>query len=376
MRPIHMVDLKGQYLHIRSEIDQALHQVMERAAFIQGEEVNAFERELCNYTGTGFCISCGNGTDALQIALMALGIGAGDEVIVPAFTYIATVETAALLGAKVVLVDVQSDTFNIDSAKIEQAITSKTKAIIPVHLYGQCADMEAIMALAAKHRLYVIEDAAQAIGSIYTFSDGRQQQAGTIGTIGCTSFFPSKNLGCFGDGGALLTNDPALAQKIKMIANHGQSQKYQHEIIGINSRLDTLQAAILSVKLKYLDQYTTARQKAAHYYDQHLDATKVVIPHRNRASSHVFHQYTLKLKNGNRDQLKAQLQAKGVPSMIYYPIPVHFQEAFKSLGYVAGDFPIAEQLCKQVLSLPMHTELSEDQLAYIVRSVESLEFRI
>lgn len=364
-----MVDLKGQYQHIKPEIDQAIAEVIDDTAFIQGKQVKAFERELGNYVGAKHCVSCGNGTDALQIALMALGIGAGDEVIVPAFTYIATVETAALLGIKVVLVDVQPDTFNIDPSEIEKVVTTKTKAIIPVHLFGQCADMESIMDLAEKHNIYIIEDAAQAISAVYTFKNGRSAQAGTMGTIGCTSFFPSKNLGCFGDGGALFTNDDVLAQKIRMIANHGQSQKYLHAIVGMNSRLDTLQAAILSVKLKYLNSYTQARQKAAHYYDQHLPAHKVTIPKRNPNSTHVFHQYTLKIKEG-RDQFKARLQEKGIPSMIYYPLPVHFQEAFKDLAYVKGDFPIAEALCQEVLSLPMHTELSEEQMAFIVKSLE------
>lgn len=370
MHSIQMVDLKGQYARIKPEIDQAIAEVINDTAFIQGKQVKTFEKQLAQYVGTQHCISCGNGTDALQIAFMALGIGAGDEVIVPAFTYIATVETAALLGIKTVLVDVREDTFNIDPSQIEKAITDKTKAIVPVHLYGQCVDMEHIIQIAQQHNLYVIEDAAQAIGSVYTFADGSAAQAGTMGTIGCTSFFPSKNLGCFGDGGALFTNDGVLAQKIRMIANHGQAQKYLHSIIGMNSRLDTLQAAILSVKLKYLDRYTVARQKVAAFYDQNLNADQYVIPSRDAHSSHVFHQYTIKLKNGNRDLLKSQLQEKGIPSMIYYPLPVHFQEAFKDLGYKEGDFPVAEKLCKEVLSLPMHTELSEDQLAYIVKSLE------
>jgi UDP-2-acetamido-2-deoxy-ribo-hexuluronate aminotransferase len=372
MQAIQMVDLKGQYLKIKPEIDQALQNVIDEAAFIKGKQVKDFEKEIATYIGGKHCISCANGTDALQIALMALDLKEGDEVIVPAFTYIATVETAALLRIKIVLVDVCPDTFNIDPLKLERAITHKTKAIIPVHLYGQCADMESILNIARKHGLWVIEDAAQGMGAIYMFANGSKNKAGNIGTIGCTSFFPSKNLGCFGDGGALFTNDDALAQKISMIANHGQAQKYIHELIGINSRLDTLQAAILSIKLKKLDAYIVARQKAAEYYDLHLDQNKVTIPQRSAASSHVFHQYTVKVKNKDRDLLKAKLQENGIPSMVYYPLPVHLQPAFSGLGYKSGDFPIAEQLCSEVISLPMHTELSEEQLAYITKQLNLL----
>lgn len=369
MQAIQMVDLKGQYLKIKPEIDEAIQNVIDESAFIKGKQVKDFEREIAAYTGAKHCISCANGTDALQIALMALNIREEDEIIVPAFTYIATVETAALLRIKIILVDVDPDTFNIDPLKLEEAITSKTKAIIPVHLYGQCADMESIMHIAQKYNLSIIEDAAQSIGATYISTNGSMNKAGTIGTIGCTSFFPSKNLGCFGDGGAMFINDDALALKATMIANHGQAKKYTHEIIGINSRLDTLQAAILSIKLRKLDEYILARQKAAEYYDLHLDQSKVVIPQRSAASSHVFHQYTLKIKNQDRDILKTKLQESGIPSMVYYPLPVHLQPAFSSLGYKKGDFPVAEQLCSKVISLPMHTELSEEQLAYVTKHV-------
>jgi UDP-2-acetamido-2-deoxy-ribo-hexuluronate aminotransferase len=372
MKPIQMVDLKGQYEKIKPEVDKAIQNVIDTTAFINGPEVQLFEKELAAYTGATYCISCANGTDALQIAMMALDLQPGDEIIMPAFTYIATVETAALLKLKVVLVDVDPDTFNIDPLQIEKAITPKTKAIVPVHLYGQCADMERIIDIAQKHNLYVIEDVAQAIGALYTFTHKPQAQAGTMGTIGCTSFFPSKNLGCFGDGGALFTNDESLAKKIKMIANHGQPQKYIHEIIGVNSRLDTLQAALLRVKLQHLSSYSAARATAAAYYDQAIDATKYTVPVRNPSSTHVFHQYTIKVKNNSRDAVKELLQANGIPSMVYYPLPIPSQKAFAELGYTTGDFPVAEKLCAEVLSLPIHTELETEQLAYIVQTLNQL----
>jgi dTDP-4-amino-4,6-dideoxygalactose transaminase len=369
MKPIQMVDLKGQYDKIKTEVDAAMQQVIDTTAFIKGPDVKEFEKELAQYTGAKHCISCANGTDALQIAMMALGLTSGDEIIMPAFTYIATVETAALLGLKVVLVDVDPLLFTIDPHKIEEAITPKTKAIVPVHLYGQCANMEQIMSIAQTHKLFVIEDVAQAIGSEYTFFDGTKVQAGTIGDIGCTSFFPSKNLGCFGDGGAMFTTNDALAKQITMIANHGQPQKYIHEIVGVNSRLDTLQAALLRVKLKHLTQYTKARQEAATYYDTHLETKKVAVPYRNSFSSHVFHQYTIILKNTDRDTFKNALEKAGIPSMVYYPLPIHFQKAFSNLGYQKGDFPNAEFLCENVISLPIHTELDQVQLEYIVKCV-------
>jgi UDP-2-acetamido-2-deoxy-ribo-hexuluronate aminotransferase len=371
MKAIEMVDLKSQYQKIKPEVDLAIQNVIDQAAFIKGKPVAEFETSLAKYVGANHCISCGNGTDALQIAFMALGLEPDDEVIMPAFTYIATAETAALLKLKVVLVDVLPDSFNIDVSKVKAAITTKTKAIVPVHLFGQCANMQAILELAQTHNLYVIEDSAQAIGAKFTFNDGTQKQAGTMGHIGCTSFFPSKNLGCFGDGGALFTNDSTLAQKIKMLANHGQAEKYKHEIIGVNSRLDTLQAAILNIKLQHLDTYTFARQKAAAFYNQHLDAGKFTLPTIVDTNTHVFHQYTIKINGGNRELIKDELAKKGIPTMVYYPLPLHFQKAFIDLGYGKGSFEISESLCNNVLSLPMHTELEDSQLHYIVEAVNA-----
>ncbi len=365
-----MVDLRGQYDKIKPEVDAAIQRVIDTTSFIQGPDVKEFEKELANYNKASFCIACANGTDALQIAMMALNIVPGDEIIMPAFTYIATVETAALLGIKVVLIDVDPLSYNIDVTQIEKAITNKTKAIVPVHLYGQCADMETIITIAKKYNLFVIEDAAQAIGAQFSFNDGKNAYAGTIGDIGTTSFFPSKNLGCYGDGGALFTNNEQLALKIKMIANHGQQHKYVHDVIGVNSRLDTLQASILRVKLRSLNNYCKERQKVAEYYDQHL--TKAIsIPNRSNFSTHVFHQYTIQVNNEKRDELKHFLESQGIPSMIYYPMPIHYQEAFKLLGYKKGDFPIAEKLSNHVLSLPIHTEMNQEQLEYIVQKVNS-----
>lgn len=370
MRKIQMVDLNGQYNKIKTEIDQAIQNVIDTSAFIQGPDVKEFEKELAAYNQVSHCIACANGTDALQIAMMALNLMPGDEIIMPAFTYIATVETAVLLGLKVILVDVTADTFNIDVSLIEKVISTKTKAIVPVHLYGQCADMESIISIAKKYNLFVIEDAAQAIGAQYTFHNGTTAFAGTMGDIGTTSFFPSKNLGCYGDGGALFTNNDLLAQNIKMIANHGQQKKYIHDVIGVNSRLDTIQAALLRVKLKSLNMYTLERQKVARFYD--LNLTKYLItPVRTSASTHVFHQYTIKVKNNHRDNLKHNLEENGVPSMIYYPLPIHFQKAFESLGYKEGHFPVAEKLSKEVLSLPIHTEMESEQLQYITKTVNS-----
>ncbi len=368
-----MVDLKGQYEKIQTEIDAGIQEVIDTTAFINGPQVKRFETSLQAYLKSGFVIGCANGTDALQIALMALGLEPGDEVIVPCFTYVATAEVIALLRLKPVLIEVDPSTFNSTATLIENAITSKTKAIVPVHLYGQCADMEAILEIAKKYNLYVVEDTAQALGSDYTFADGTVKKAGTMGDIGCTSFFPSKNLGCFGDGGALITNDAALAANIRKIANHGQAKKYYHDVIGVNSRLDTLQAAILSVKLPYLDSYAMARNQAAAFYDSELGTLKwLQIPTRQKNSTHVFHQYTVRLTpNINRDEFKNYLNERGVPSMIYYPLPLHLQNAFKTEANKEGDFPVSEELCKRVISFPIHTEMTEDELIYITDTIKS-----
>ncbi len=368
-----MVDLKNQYLNIKQEVDSAIQEVINNTAFINGPAVKTFQKNLENYLGVKHVIPCANGTDALQIAMMALGLKQGDEVITANFTYVATAEVIGLLGLTPVLVDVYPNTFDIDVSAVEKKITSKTKAIVPVHLFGQCAQMEELMNLAKKYNLYIIEDNAQAIGADYTFTNGKKQKAGTIGHIGCTSFFPSKNLGCFGDGGALMTNDDDIAQKCRMIAHHGQSKQYIHDVLGVNSRLDTLQAAVLNVKLKYLDKYINARQKAAAYYNKAFsNCDKLITPQQKHNSTHVFHQYTVQLKNINREKFREYLQSKGIPSMIYYPIPLHLQKAYHNAQYKQGDFPITEQLCNTVLSLPMHTELSEDVLKYI--STEVLNF--
>lgn len=368
MKKIHMVDLQTQYLRIKPEIDQAIQSVLDSTAFIQGPQVVEFAMALKNYTGAGFVIPCANGTDALQIAMMALDLKPGDEVILPVHTYVATAEVIALLGLTPVFIDVRPDTFNLDIAQLEAKITHRTKAIVPVHLYGQCADMEAILRIASKRSLFVIEDTAQALGAVYTFPDGTRKQAGTMSTIGTTSFFPSKNLGCFGDGGAIFTNDSVLGEKIKMMSNHGQRVKYQHDSIGVNSRLDTLQAAILSVKLKYLDEYASRRNQAAAYYDRSLsDVAGVTIPHRSASSTHVFHQYTLKVEK--RDQLKAFLEGKGIPTMIYYPLPLHFQKAYARPGFGAGSFPVTEKLSTQVISLPIHTEMEEQEQDFICKTI-------
>jgi len=370
MREIQMVDLRAQYEKIKPEVDKAISEVINSTAFINGPAVKKFQDELADYVGCKHVIACANGTDALQVACMALGLKPGDEVITSTFTFVATVEVLALLGLKPVLADVNADTFNIDVKAIEKAITPKTKAIIPVHLYGQCADMEAIMALAKKHNLYVIEDAAQAIGADYKFSNGTVKKAGTIGHIGTTSFFPSKNLGCYGDGGALFTNDDDLAYELRSIVNHGQKVRYEYEMVGVNSRLDTLQAAILSVKLKHLDAYAAARRNAAAYYDKAFAACdKIKTPFRSPDSTHVFHQYTLTLNGVDREKLKETLAAKGIPTMIYYPKPLHAHVAYKDLKYSDHDFPVAVELSKKVLSLPMHTELEEEQLEIITKSI-------
>jgi len=373
---IHMVDLNGQYKKIETEVNQAIQKVIDSSAFINGSPVKAFAQNLADFLEIKHVIPCANGTDALQIALMAFDLKPGDEVIVPAFTYIASVEVIALLGLTPVLVDVDPQTFNISVEAIRNAITKRTKVILPVHLFGQCADMEAIMEIAREFDLKVLEDNAQAIGARYTFADGTVHTAGVIGDLGTTSFFPSKNLGCFGDGGAMMTNNAEFAEKTRIIASHGQTKKYIHDVIGVNSRLDTLQAAILDVKLKQLNTYITARQKAAAYYDQAFgEVDYLAIPQRASNSTHVFHQYTLKLQDASkRDQLKDYLKAQGIPSMVYYPLPIHYQNAFKHFEqyqHAEGDFPIAEGLCKSVISLPMHTELNTDIQDYIINHVKA-----
>lgn len=373
MKEIKMVDLASQYQRIKPEIDAAIHAVLDSTQFIKGPQVKSFEDNLAAYLGVKHVIGVANGTDALQIAMMALGLEQGDEVITANFTYAATCEVIALLKLTPVLVEVNPDTFNIDITAIEKAITPKTKAIVPVHLFGQSADMEAIMILAAKHNLYVIEDTAQAIGSDFIFSDGTKKKAGTIGQIGTTSFFPSKNLGCFGDGGALFTNDDDLAVRIKMMANHGQSAQYVFDEIGCNSRLDTLQAAVLDVKLNHLDEYCAARQKVAAYYDVAFRSLAgVEIPVRANNSTHVFHQYTLKLKNSDREEVRRKLAEKGIPSMVYYPKPMHQQKAYKESRYSDEIFPVSISLSEQVLSLPIHTEFDEEELEFITNTFKEI----
>lgn len=367
-----MVDLQLQYQSIKMEIDQAIQKVIDDALFINGPEVNIFQRKLENYLEVKHVIPCANGTDALQIALMALDLQPGDEVIVPAFTYVATAEVIALLQLKPILVDSSYSNFNIDASGIESAISPRTKAIVPVHLFGQTADMESIMTIAAKYNLWVIEDNAQAIGSDYYFNDGSKQKAGTIGHIGITSFYPSKNLGCYGDGGAMMTNDAVLANKMRMIANHGQSSKYVHDRVGCNSRLDTLQAAILNIKLKYLDDYINSRNGVAGIYDSAFkNLNEVLLPERFSKSNHVFHQYTIKITNGKRNALKEHLYRCGVPSMIYYPIPLYKQRAFAPFVKPGFTLEVTEKLCNEVLSLPMHTEMKKEDLEGIIDSVNS-----
>lgn len=369
---IQMVDLKGQYNKIKTEVDQAVISCFSSSAFINGPEVKEFQTSLESYLGVKHVIPCANGTDSLQIAMMALELQPGDEVICPAFTYVATAEVIGLLGLTPIMVDVDPRTFNLTAKEVEKAITSKTKAIVPVHLYGQSCDMEPIMQLAEKHNLFVIEDNAQAIGAEYTFSDGSTAKTGTIGHIGSTSFFPSKNLGCYGDGGALMTNDDNLALKMRMIANHGQEKKYHHKVLGCNSRLDTIQAAILNIKLIYLDQYSAARNKMASYYDEAFYGIEdLEVPVRQLNSTHVFHQYTLKVKKSKRNELQKYLSEKGIPSMIYYPLPLYKQEAFQQ--FVSTDFSLdtTEQLCDEVLSLPIHTEMNVEDMNYICTCIQT-----
>ncbi len=369
---IRMVDLLGQYLEIKNEIDQAIANTIEQTAFINGPAVKEFSENLAKYQNINHVIPCASGTEALQIALMGIDLQPGDEVIIPAFTYIATAEVIALLKAVPVLVDVDPKNFNIKPQDIEKAITPRTKAIIPVHLYGQAANMEPILQIAKEYNLYVIEDNAQSIGARYTFSDGSSKKTGTIGHIGCTSFFPSKNLGAYGDGGAIFTDDPDLAQKMKMIANHGQNKKYYHQLVGLNSRLDTIQAAILNVKLKYLDKYNNARFSAAQAYTERLkNIPQLTLPSIMPYSTHVFHQYTLIINTDQRDQLKQYLADNGIPSQIYYPMPIHHQQAYKNLVKTPVPLPNSQMLSQHVLSLPMHTQLTIDQIDYITETIKN-----
>lgn len=374
MKNIQMVDLQSQYERIKDEINANIQNVLDSAAFVKGGMVTTFQKHLEQYLQVTHVIPVGNGTDALQISLMALGFKPGDEVITPTFTFIATAEVVALLGLTPIVVDVDPNTFCMSVESVKKAITPKTKAIVPVHLFGQHADMESILQIAKEHNLYVIEDACQSIGATYTFSDGTTKQSGCMGTIGCTSFFPSKNLGCYGDGGAIFTNDDVLAKEIQCIANHGMTERYHHDRIGVNSRLDSIQAAILDVKLQHLNEYTKARQAAAAFYDNAFSHnSKLTIPARNPKSSHVFHQYTIKVHASiDRNKLQASLKEKGIPAMIYYPIPLHLQKAYTNDRYKKGDFPNAEHLSQCVLSLPMHTELDKEQLTYITQTVLEL----
>ncbi len=370
MRPIQMVDTKNQYLKIKEDVDAGIRAVLESAAYINGKVVYDFARNLSAYLKVKHTIPCANGTDALQIAMMALDLQPGDEVITPSFTYIATTEVIALLKLKPVFVEVDASTFCIDPAAIEKAITSKTKAIVPVHLYGQAANMEEIMSIAAKHDLFVIEDNAQAIGCNYTFKNGTVKKTGAIGTIGTTSFYPSKNLGAFGDGGAIFTNDDTLAEKLRMIANHGQKDRYYHDIVGCNSRLDSLQAAILDVKLKHLDEYINARRKAAAFYDHAFAGNEnITVPYTADYTNHVYHQYTILLQDADRNSLHKYLAEQNVPSMIYYPVPAHKQKMFAAFGGSEYKMPVTDCLSERVISLPIHTELDEEQLQYITNHV-------
>ncbi len=368
---LQMVDLHGQYLKIKDEVDAGIRQVIETSAFINGPQVKEFSESLAAYAGAKYVIPCANGTDALQIALMALELKPGDEVIVPAFTYVASAEVIGLLGLTPVMVDVDEATFNVTADNLEKALSAKTRAIIPVHLFGQSCDMEPIMRFAEKHGLYVVEDNAQTIGAVYTFPDGTRKHTGTMGHIGCTSFFPSKNLGCYGDGGAIFTNDDMLAERLRMIANHGQQVKYHHKVIGCNSRLDTIQAVVLNAKLKHLDEYCRARYEAAQYYSSRLqDVAGIVVPEELPASTHVYHQYTLKVLDGKRDALKQYLADGSIPSMIYYPLPLQKQEAFQHITRSAGALDVAERLANSVLSLPIHTELTEAEQDLVIDRIK------
>ncbi len=372
MKKIDMVDLRSQYERLKADIDNAVAGVINSTAFIKGPDVRLFEEELQRYLGVRHVISCANGTDALQIAMMALGLKPGDEVITTNFTFIATVEVIELLGLKTVLVEPEPGTFNISVEAIRRAITPKTRAIVPVHLFGQCACMEPILELARQYGIHIIEDVAQATGAEYRFSNGTVKKAGTMGTIGCTSFFPSKNLGCYGDGGALFTDNDELATLIRSITNHGMKVRYYHDTIGVNSRLDTIQAAILRVKLRHLDGFNEARGKAAAFYDRELSGLPgIIIPERSPFSSHIFHQYTLRVTGGERNSLRECLENEGIPSMVYYPVPLHMQKAYLHLGYSADEFPVTTRLSGEVLSLPMHTELDDEQLSYVTGCIRS-----
>lgn len=370
MKKIQMVDLRSQYDKIQQEIDNAVLEVIRSTAYINGPEVKNFQKELETYLGAKHVIPCANGTDALQVAMMALGLKPGDEVITTSFTFVATVEVIALLGLTPVLVDVYPDTYNVDPEALRKAITPKTKAVVPVHLFGQCCRMEEIMAIANEHNLYVIEDTAQAVGADYIFADGSRKKAGTIGHIGCTSFFPSKNLGCYGDGGAIFTNDDELAEQMRVVVNHGMVVRYYHDLVGVNSRLDSIQAAILRVKLRYLDEYAAARQNAADYYNKAFAGhPNIITPARSSFSTHVFHQYTLVIKDADRNKLQEFLTSREIPAMIYYPVPMHLQKAYTDPRYKEGDFPVTEALSHSVISLPMHTELDDEQMHFITSSV-------
>lgn len=370
MKEIRMVDLQGQYAEIKEEVDRGIQEVIDNTAFINGPAVHRFQENLQNYLGVKHVIPCANGTDALQVAMMGFDLQPGDEVITTSFTFIATVEVIALLKLTPVLVDVLPGTFNIDPAAIRRAITPKTRAIVPVHLFGQCADMDEIMEIADEHNLFVIEDACQSIGAVYHSKDGTGKHSGTIGHAGCTSFFPSKNLGCYGDGGAIFTNDDELAAKLRVVVNHGMTVRYYHDYIGVNSRLDAIQAAVLDVKLKRLNHYTGKRQGAARFYDEAFgNHPNIAIPARSPHSTHVFHQYTLVIKDADRDALHAHLLEQRIPNAIYYPVPLHMQKAYLDPRYSEGDFPVTEELCRTVLSLPMHTELDEEQLQHITSAI-------
>jgi len=378
VKKIQMVDLKGQYQGIKEQVNNGIASVLESSAFINGPEVHAFQKELEDYLGVKHVIPCANGTDALQIAMMGLGLKPGDEVITSNFTFAATVEVIALLQLTPVLVDVETDTFNIDIAAMERAITSKTKAIVPVHLFGQCANMDAILKIAEKNDLFVIEDNAQAIGANYTFKDGSKKKAGTMGHVGSTSFFPSKNLGCYGDGGAIFTNDDNLAHTIRGMVNHGMYRRYYHDVVGVNSRLDSIQATVLRAKLPLLDSYCEKRRDAARKYSSAFEGQEsIVVPKTvNRCAGicetcdcHVFHQYTLKIVNGKRDALADHLVSKDIPHGVYYPVPLHAQKAYQDKRYKEEDFPVTNQLIKEVISLPMHTELDDEQIDYITKTV-------
>ncbi|MBA7569714.1 UDP-2-acetamido-2-deoxy-3-oxo-D-glucuronate aminotransferase [subsurface metagenome] len=370
MKEIRMVDLKGQYKKIQTLINNSIENVINSTAFINGPEVKSFQNNLEKYLDVKHVIPCGNGTDALQISLMSLDLKPGDEIITPDFTFIATAEVIAFLGLKPVFVDVEPDSFNISPDSIKRSLSTKTKAIVPVHLFGQCANMNEINNIAKENNLFVIEDAAQALGAECLYGNGSKSKAGTIGDIGTTSFFPSKNLGAYGDGGAIITNNENLAKKIRLIGNHGMEKKYYHDSIGVNSRLDSIQAAILNVKLKYLDEYNRSRQKAAAFYDEAFqNLENITIPYRDKFSTHIFHQYTILTDPELRDPLKNHLAQNAIPSMIYYPVPLHRQKAFGSYGFDNKNFPVTGSLCQRVLSLPMHTELEIEQLDYIVNHV-------